>query len=283
MFEDQQQNSPGTVPGDLPTAGEPEDIFGGIDEPDTPTGAGAQPIPMAQGARQAPPSALGAGALRPKVSGTTTPAGQMPSAVPKPLPSSTPPTMPGGAVAGQPGAPMQEPYQIKSPSIAKGIVSVVIVIVVVGILGGGGWWIYSNFIRSETSYEGPATVTEEFTEEPFTIAQPETRLIEPEEAETDVEQESVLDRELQEESVLFGEPVDTDADGLEDSMEASYGTDPNNWDSDGDQLSDGDEVNVWETDPINPDTDGDSYNDGEEVKNGYNPNGTGKIFEAPQE
>lgn len=48
--------------------------------------------------------------------------------------------------------------------------------------------------------------------------------------------------------------VDTDNDGLLDSLETYYHTDPNN-----------------------PDTDGDGYNDGEEVANGYNPNGSGKL------
>ncbi len=49
---------------------------------------------------------------------------------------------------------------------------------------------------------------------------------------------------------------DTDHDGLSDSLEAFYGTDPNNRDSDGDGVSDGDEVEV-----------------------GCNPNGPGKLFD----
>lgn len=47
---------------------------------------------------------------------------------------------------------------------------------------------------------------------------------------------------------------DTDTDGLFDDREAEYGCDLNN-----------------------PDTDGDGYLDGDEVKNGYNPNGEGKL------
>jgi hypothetical protein len=42
--------------------------------------------------------------------------------------------------------------------------------------------------------------------------------------------------------------LDTDGDGLTDTQEAIYGTDPNN-----------------------PDTDGDGYLDGDEVKHGYDP------------
>ncbi len=48
-------------------------------------------------------------------------------------------------------------------------------------------------------------------------------------------------------------------------------------DSDNDGLIDLDEVDIYKTDPNNPDTDGDGYLDGDEVKNGYNPNGVGKL------
>jgi hypothetical protein len=47
---------------------------------------------------------------------------------------------------------------------------------------------------------------------------------------------------------------DTDKDGLSDTEEAKYGTNPKN-----------------------PDTDSDGFKDGDEVKNGYNPLGAGKL------
>ncbi|MHA2092899.1 MAG: hypothetical protein ACW98K_18800 [Candidatus Kariarchaeaceae archaeon] len=47
-------------------------------------------------------------------------------------------------------------------------------------------------------------------------------------------------------------------------LTVDYGTDPNNPDTDGDGLSDGDEVNIHGTDPLNPDTDGDGLSDGDE-------------------
>jgi len=53
-------------------------------------------------------------------------------------------------------------------------------------------------------------------------------------------------------------------------------------DTDGDGLTDKQEEMTWKTDPNNPDTDGDGHNDGEEVKNGYNPNGEGKILTAEE-
>ncbi len=70
--------------------------------------------------------------------------------------------------------------------------------------------------------------------------------------------------------------IDSDHDGLMDKQEKALGTDPLNPDTDGDGLSDGDEVNKYRTNPLKVDTDGDGYPDGEEVKKGYNPLGAGK-------
>ena len=61
--------------------------------------------------------------------------------------------------------------------------------------------------------------------------------------------------------------IDSDGDGLTDFEELNvYKTDPNNPDTDGDGLKDGEEVKIYKTDPNNPDTDGDGLKDGEEVK-----------------
>ncbi len=68
---------------------------------------------------------------------------------------------------------------------------------------------------------------------------------------------------------------DADKDGLSDADEQTAGTDPKKADTDGDQLSDFDEVRVYKTDPRKPDTDGDANPDGVEVKKGYNPKGAG--------
>ena len=48
--------------------------------------------------------------------------------------------------------------------------------------------------------------------------------------------------------------ADSDGDGLADSQERAYGTDP-----------------------LVADSDGDGYGDGDEVKGGYNPLGPGKL------
>ncbi|MEM7112080.1 MAG: protein kinase [Chloroflexota bacterium] len=58
---------------------------------------------------------------------------------------------------------------------------------------------------------------------------------------------------------------DADEDGLTDSQETTLGTDPNNPDTDGDGLRDGDEALVHGSDPNKPDTDGDLFSDGDEV------------------
>lgn len=59
--------------------------------------------------------------------------------------------------------------------------------------------------------------------------------------------------------------------------EKKYGTNPNEFDTDHDGLSDDDEIHVWHTNPAKFDTDGDKFGDGYEVINGFNPNGTGKL------
>jgi len=72
---------------------------------------------------------------------------------------------------------------------------------------------------------------------------------------------------------------DFDFDGLPDEIEVTLGTDPENPDTDGDELSDGDEyygIGLLEgfspTDPNVDDTDGDGACDGDEAKAGTNPN-----------
>ena len=64
---------------------------------------------------------------------------------------------------------------------------------------------------------------------------------------------------------------DIDGDGLTDTQEANLGTNITNWDTDGDKLSDGLEVNIYHTDPLKEDTDDDNITDGEEVIIGSDP------------
>ena len=58
---------------------------------------------------------------------------------------------------------------------------------------------------------------------------------------------------------------DDDNDGLTDLDEAVYGSNPFIADSDGDRLTDAEEVNIHASDPVLPDTDNDGISDGDEV------------------
>jgi len=59
--------------------------------------------------------------------------------------------------------------------------------------------------------------------------------------------------------------ADPDNDGLTNDQEKELGTDPKNPDTDGDGLSDGQEVNQYHTDPKKADSDGDGLSDYDEV------------------
>ena len=263
MFDDQLNNRP--VPGNLPIS-EPEDILAS-----TEGGAGDMPVSR--------PTALEKGVLRPKTEDimAENPVGPQPEA----------PTM---------VTPPAEIYQVKEPALTRGIVTVIVVLVVLGILGGGGWWVYNSFIKTSLPNQQTTdtTATPDFVAQPLEEAEATIQVVEPEAAtapaqgvvgETTTTSSGLenVAKEIADEQVLFGEPIDKDGDGLDDVKEAELSTDPNNWDTDGDALSDGDEVLIWKTNPLNPDTDGDTYKDGQEVKGGYNPNGPGKIFEVPAE
>jgi hypothetical protein len=64
---------------------------------------------------------------------------------------------------------------------------------------------------------------------------------------------------------------DPDHDGLTNLQEFQNGTDPHNPDTDGDGLTDGQEVMLYHTSPLFADSDGDGIPDGVEVTMGTNP------------
>ena len=64
--------------------------------------------------------------------------------------------------------------------------------------------------------------------------------------------------------------ADPDSDGLTNSQERSFGTDPLNPDTDNDGINDGDEIEL-NTSPVDFDTDGDGLGDGEEAQLNTNP------------
>lgn len=71
--------------------------------------------------------------------------------------------------------------------------------------------------------------------------------------------------------------VDRDLDGISDVDEITYKTNADESDTDGDGLSDGQEVLIYTTDPLKNDTDGDTFLDGYEVRRGFNPKGAGAL------
>ena len=287
MFDDHNQvGAGGQTPQNLPFVDEPDDMFSGTDAaPPSPVAPSAAPqvapampddVPAAS-APPASPTALGAGVLKPKAPSAPGPMDAMPVAPGSEtvdVPVQSPP-------ASAPRAPQipeipQGNYDLKEPSLSRGIMTFIIVIVVIVIIGGGGWWIYASFVKDQNVAPGFGQVS----------PTPQVDVVDPGFDEGVIPVYDVVDSPGEtpvdtDELILFGEPIDTDGDGLDDVRESDLGTDPRNWDSDADNLSDGDEVIIWKTDPRNPDTDGDSYGDGEEVKGGYNPAGPGKFFEPP--
>jgi hypothetical protein len=298
MFDDiNTPQSKGTVPPNLPM-GEPEDIFSGLQDPEDVPGMPAPaslvsdpsdiPVSSPQSSPLTPPapvSALGAGVLRPVQS---SPDVILPEEMTSPNQQGMP-GRPATMTSAQEFAQGQDLFvtssdrAIKTPGVGKGIMIAIVTVVILVILGGGSLLIYTNFIVGG----GGEGVTPANSRNPVPIAPvvQDSIFNEPDEFEDGVGQE-VFDNEgvtadIIDDAVLFGEPIDRDGDGLDDSRELVIGTDPDNWDSDGDELSDGDEVIIWKTDPLNPDTDGDSFLDGQEVINGFSPSGPGRLFEPP--
>lgn len=75
--------------------------------------------------------------------------------------------------------------------------------------------------------------------------------------------------------------ADSDADGLSNGKERRLGTDPDVADSDGDGLTDFDEVELHGTDPLLADSDEDTYLDGWEIAEGTDPlDGESRIYKG---
>ncbi|MBI5221636.1 MAG: hypothetical protein HY979_02430 [Candidatus Magasanikbacteria bacterium] len=229
------------VPGNLPM--EPVDMFAGT-EKDAAGDETPAEVPQT-------PNALSAGLLKKKDSA--------------PVNINTPPLSSGSM------------YEMKQPFLGKILLLVFLLIVLSGI-GFGGWYFYNKFKSTK------AVVSQSVV--PVNNSKPAVNQV------VNVQNNPVLTpsssvsstevtASMNNDKILFGESVDSDHDGLDDVREKQLGTDPHNPDTDGDGLSDGDEVIIWKTNPLNPDTDGDGYTDGSEVFHGYNPLGPGKLFNVP--
>ncbi len=249
MFDDEK--NPSSAPSNLPFA------------PDSRSGTPAPSAPAAPST----PNALSAGLLRRKDADaeTATPAA---SAAP-------------AAEGGVPGAPPAQPtmaamaYATKEPVLGK-ILATVLTIVLVGGLGFGGWYGYTKILKpllNKTPGTAPTT----------TVVSTDTAVPTPQSTSSAVTPlpTTSIRNDINNETILFGEQTDTDADNLSDRREREIGTDEYVADTDQDELADGDEVLIWGTDPRNPDTDGDGHRDGHEILHGYSPLGSGRLLAPP--
>jgi eukaryotic-like serine/threonine-protein kinase len=125
-------------------------------------------------------------------------------------------------------------------------------------------------MAAESGTQTPAEATREAAEATSTAAVA-TMLAATASALGDRDQDGLSDAQ---EEIVGTDPdnPDTDGDGLLDGEEVlTWGTNPLNRDTDGDGLLDGDEVHIYKTSPTNPDTDGDGIPDGVEVAMGTDP------------
>ncbi len=261
MFDDIPSTTPakGSTPSNLPI-GEPEDMFSAVDtmvqSEEAPPRAQQPDIVMPaqsveEGVDRSPmanTSAVSAGILKPKMS----------TPVPKPqsyddhLDALTSPEM----------------ARESAPRGSRMIFIVIACVCVVGLIGGVAYLVYSMIFAPNDETVEPGVIAPTST----TAGQIPN--------DTGITADQVIGEESDRE-VLFGAPIDSDEDGIDDSIEKTIGTDVQKKDTDADGLSDGDEILVWKTNPLNADTDGDTYPDGTEVTSGYSPLGPGKLFTTP--
>ncbi len=274
MFDNHSAPPNNSAPNNLPV-GEPDDMFAnaGIQN-DFAADPIAVPVPMpsnnpAEILSEPPvslPTALDAGVLKPR---------NQPAASPEPAdlftarpdrmaPVTT--TPPNGLPLVESSVPPRVPENVlRAPMGGRTVWITVATLLSLGIVSAAGAWVYFAYINPEPEVTAPVET------KPEVITPPTTQ---PTETTEEVTSVTSTDSEI-----LFGETIlDTDSDGLDDLYEKKNGTNMLEWDTDGDGLSDGDEVMTWKTDPLKVDTDNDTYSDTTEIRNGYNPRGDGKLF-----
>ncbi len=130
----------------------------------------------------------------------------------------------------------------------------IIILLIILILGGAGIFIYKKN-KNQTNISPGSSVFE-------TTTAPVIDQAKKQEFEGAIEKISSSDQ---------------DFDGIPDSEEAKYKTDPASADTDGDGLTDWQEASIFLTDPLKADTDADTFTDGYEVRHGFSPKGPGKL------
>jgi len=118
-------------------------------------------------------------------------------------------------------------------------------------------------VGCDLEYDAEDTEDEESSFEDVELEEEETVVVEDIDDDTEeVEETDGEDTELTD---------DRDQDGLLDVDEEKWGTDPDDPDSDSDTLLDGEEVYTFLTDPTDADTDNDTFDDNIEIEEGTNP------------
>ena len=133
----------------------------------------------------------------------------------------------------------------------KRLLVLVVIIIILAIASIAAWWVFS---RSSENTNTPSAIEEQTNAGDTT---------------------SVL-------MVNYVPPVemnDDDRDGLSNDEERTAGTDSTKIDSDLDGLTDMQEAKVYKTKPLVKDTDGDGMTDGDEVNANRNPLGEGALLD----
>lgn len=169
------------------------------------------------------------------------------------------------------------------PKMVRVLKKLFIFIAIFALVGAAAYFIYVKLLINNVSdlQDQTANPTDNIPVVPVveTPVIPTTTLATTTEATSTLATTTAMDADADglsdtEEQILGTNPAmaDTDGDLLTDGDEIKkYLTSPILKDTDSDGLNDGEEINTYKTDPNNPDTDGDTYKDGDEVKAGYNP------------
>lgn len=158
---------------------------------------------------------------------------------------------------------------------------IVLIVIIAAIIISGGYLVYSQFFKSSSTTEQnlnvKATTTKTVKTTTPTAPVEEAPAVTTPTSTPEIPIVLATSTATTTVPVVVLPPTDSDADGLTDEEERLAGTNINIIDTDNDALSDYEEIKIYQTNPLNADTDGDGFLDGAEVKNGYNPNGPGKM------
>ncbi len=174
-----------------------------------------------------------------------------------------------GNVHNSTSTPMTEPLPAETDNNGTKYMILGVFVIVILLIGLTAWFFLGKYTDKEETIIPLDTETNDLMQDDDQQIENTTGTNTVKQKQTDVQTKK---------ETMETQDIDSDNDGLTDNEEAAIGTDKFKEDTDNDGLFDREEVRVYKTDPLDPDTDKDGYPDGSEVKNGYNPNGQGKLF-----